>query len=77
MTFDENECYELFLAVDDRARELEKPPAALSNRALKNVGTCHNGISGKLTTRPIDGCAFGFYPCSTRYSLKAGLGGVR
>jgi hypothetical protein len=29
MTFDENECYELFLAVDDRARELEKPPAAL------------------------------------------------
>lgn len=29
MTFDENECYELFLAVDDRVRQLAKPPAEL------------------------------------------------
>jgi hypothetical protein len=25
MTFNDRECYELFLAVDDRARQLEKP----------------------------------------------------
>lgn len=33
MTFTEEECYELFLAVDDRARELvDKPPALLALR---------------------------------------------
>jgi hypothetical protein len=40
-------------------------------------GPCHNGISGKLTTRDIDGCAFGFYPSVERFPLKAGPGGVR
>lgn len=38
---------------------------------------CRNGISGRLETRLIDGCAFGFYPSIERFPLKAGPGGVR
>jgi hypothetical protein len=34
-------------------------------------------ISGRLVTRAIDGCAFGFYPSVERFPLRAGLGGVR
>lgn len=37
---------------------------------------CHNGISGRLKTRPIDGCAFGFYPDVEVFPLRAGEGGV-
>lgn len=40
-------------------------------------GSCHNGISGRLKTRPIDGCAYGFYPSVERFPLKAGPGGER
>lgn len=40
-------------------------------------GKCHNGISGRLVTRGIDGCAFGFYPSMERFPLRAGPGGVR
>jgi len=40
-------------------------------------GDCRNGISGRFTTRRIDGCAYGFYPSITKFPLKAGPGGVR
>jgi len=40
-------------------------------------GTCHNGISGRLVTKLIDGCAYGFYPDTNRFPLRAGLGGIR
>lgn len=40
-------------------------------------GDCHNGISGRLQTRAIDACAYGFYPDITRFPLKAGPGGIR
>jgi hypothetical protein len=40
-------------------------------------GRCGNGISGKLTTRRIDGCAYGFYPSIEQFPLKAGPGGIR
>lgn len=43
----------------------------------KRGGKCHNGISGRLTSRAIDGCAYGFYPSVERFPLKAGPGGVR
>jgi hypothetical protein len=38
---------------------------------------CHNGISGRMTTRRIDGCAYGFYPSIEKFPLKAGPGGSR
>ncbi len=41
------------------------------------VYPCHNGISGKLTTRRIDGCEYGFYPSIEKFPLKAGPGGSR
>jgi hypothetical protein len=44
---------------------------------LRPSGPCHNGISGRLTTRAIDGCEFGFYPSVERFPLRAGPGGVR
>lgn len=37
---------------------------------------CHNGISGRLKTRAIDGCAYGFYPNVKRYPIQPGPGGV-
>ncbi len=40
-------------------------------------GRCHNGISGRIRTRGIDGCAFGFYPSIAKFPLRAGPGGVR
>jgi hypothetical protein len=40
-------------------------------------GECHNGISGRLTTMRINGCAYGFFPSITKFPLKAGPGGVR
>lgn len=43
----------------------------------KRDGDCHNGISGRLRTRSIDGCAFGFYPSVERFPLLAGAGGSR
>ena len=43
----------------------------------RNQYPCHNGISGRLMTRAIDGCAFGFYPDGKRFPIKAGPGGVR
>mgnify|MGYP001579718498 CR=1 FL=1 len=43
----------------------------------KNKAACHNGISGRLETRPIDGCAYGFYPDTNRFPLQAGPGGIR
>lgn len=46
-------------------------------KAVRNGGDCHNGISGRLTTRAIDGCAFGFYPSVERFPLRAGPGGTR
>lgn len=45
--------------------------------ATSRGGTCHNGISGRLQSNRIDGCAFGFYPSVERYPLRAGPGGVR
>lgn len=42
----------------------------------KRSGACHNGISGRLTTRLIDGCAYGFYPDIVRYPIGPGPGGV-
>jgi len=45
--------------------------------ATSRGGMCHNGISGRWTTRRIDGCAYGFYPSITKFPLKAGPGGVR
>lgn len=39
-------------------------------------GTCHNGISGRIKTRRIDGCAYGFYPSIVKFPLVAGPGGV-
>jgi hypothetical protein len=45
--------------------------------ATSREGRCHNGISGRLESRRIDGCAFGFYPSVERYPLRAGPGGVR
>jgi hypothetical protein len=43
----------------------------------KKVGECRNGISGRLTTTAINGCAYGFYPSIERFPLKAGPGGSR
>lgn len=40
-------------------------------------GPCRNGISGRLETRTIDGCAYGFYPSIEKFPLKAGPGGIR
>lgn len=40
-------------------------------------GACHNGISGRLITKAINGCAFGFYPSIEKFPLKAGSGGAR
>lgn len=40
-------------------------------------GDCHNGISGRLRTHRDDRCAAGFFPCTTRWPLRAGPGGVR
>lgn len=40
-------------------------------------GDCHNTISGRFTTSAGDGCEKGFYPCTTRWPLRAGEGGVR
>lgn len=45
--------------------------------ATAKTGRCGNGISGKLETRPIDGCGYGFYPSVERFPLKAGPGGTR
>ena len=39
-------------------------------------GRCHNGISQRYATRAIDGCAYGFYPATDRFPLKAGPGGT-
>jgi hypothetical protein len=44
---------------------------------LRAHGECHNGISGRLSTHIDDRCEKGFYPCTTRWPLKAGPGGVR
>jgi hypothetical protein len=46
-------------------------------RPINKHGDCHNTISGRLQTRSIDGCAYGFYPCTTRWPLRAGPGGER
>jgi len=40
-------------------------------------GECHNGISGRLFTKAINGCAYGFFPSIEKFPLKAGPGGVR
>jgi hypothetical protein len=40
-------------------------------------GTCHNGISGRLTTDAGETCRYGFYPSVERFPLRAGPGGVR
>jgi hypothetical protein len=47
-----------------------------TKKGATREGKCHNGISGRRTTRPIDGCAFGFYPSVERFPLCAGPGGV-
>lgn len=44
---------------------------------IKNEGVCHNGISGRIKTTVKHGCGHGFYPCTVRWPLKAGPGGVR
>lgn len=44
---------------------------------LKTSGDCHNLISGRYTTTADNGCDKGFYPCTVRWPLKAGTGGVR
>lgn len=46
-------------------------------KPIRHKFPCHNGISGRLSTRGIDGCAYGFYPSIDRFPLKAGEGGVR
>lgn len=46
-------------------------------KAPRNQYRCRNGISGRMTTRAIDGCAFGFYPSVDRFPLQAGPGGIR
>lgn len=46
-------------------------------KPIRNQYRCHNGISGRLQSRPIDGCAFGFYPSVEHFPLRAGPGGVR
>ncbi len=48
-----------------------------TKKGATREGKCHNGISGRLTTRAIDGCAFGFYPSVERFPLRAGPGGMR
>jgi hypothetical protein len=40
-------------------------------------GDCHNSISGRFQTYLNQGCEVGFYPCTLRWPLKAGTGGVR
>ncbi len=45
--------------------------------SARREGECHNGISGRIRCRAIDGCAFGFYPSIERFPLRAGPGGVR
>lgn len=40
-------------------------------------GVCRNGISGRIKTTISHGCGHGFYPCTIRWPLKAGPGGVR
>lgn len=44
---------------------------------IAKAGSCHNGISGRLASRAIDGCAFGFYPSIEMFPLQAGPGGIR
>lgn len=43
---------------------------------IRNSYPCHNGISGRLKTRAIDGCAFGFYPDVEVFPIGPGPGGV-
>ena len=49
----------------------------IRGKATRQEGDCHNGISGRLQTRKIDGCGYGFYPHVERFPLKAGPGGAR
>lgn len=49
----------------------------IRGKATRQEGDCRNGISGRLLTRKIDGCAYGFYPSVERFPLKAGPGGIR
>ena len=37
-------------------------------------GTCHNGISGRLTTTAPETCVKGWYPCTTRWPLHKRMG---
>jgi hypothetical protein len=46
-------------------------------KLTRQEGNCHNGISGRMLTRKIDGCAFGFYPSVEKFPLQAGPGGTR
>lgn len=45
-------------------------------KPIRNSYMCHNGISGRLKTRAIDGCALGFYPDVEAFPLGPGAGGV-
>jgi hypothetical protein len=36
--------------------------------------TCHNGISGRLTTKSWETCVKGWYPCTTRWPLHKRMG---
>jgi hypothetical protein len=56
MNFNEDECYELFLAVDDRARDLPKvPPELLSLRQrLMSIYTKRHGDTGSTIAAPIE-----------------------
>ena len=45
-------------------------------RPIERYGVCRNGISGRLQTTIDHGCGHGFYPCTVRWPLRAGPGGI-
>ncbi len=44
--------------------------------SVRKLGECRNGISGKLSTGPMQGCAYGFYPSIELFPIGPGAGGV-